>query len=254
MRAMLCGAVTVGLISLGSATLRADDNASLKALIEKSIAANGGREKLSKNKALTMKLKGKANAQGMMFDFTMDLLAQEPDKSKFNMDVDVMGMKINIVQVVNGDMGWTKNPATNEFEAMSKEQMTEHKEQSYARRIESLLDLNKKEYTLAPLGESKLGDQDVIGIRVSSAGHRDVSLYFDKNTSLLAKAETRAKDVMMGDQEFTQETLYSDYKDADGLKYPAKMVVRRDGVEYVNGDVTEWTPSEKLDDNDFAKP
>jgi len=29
-----------------------------------------------------MKIKGKANAQGMMFDFTMDLMAQEPDNRK----------------------------------------------------------------------------------------------------------------------------------------------------------------------------
>jgi hypothetical protein len=32
------------------------------------------------------------------------------------------------------------------------------------------------------------------------------------------------------------------------------MIVKRDGVEFVNGDVTEWTASEKLDDNNFAKP
>src|SRR5262249_4827388 len=147
-----------------------------------------------------------------------------------------------------------KNPISNQIEPLTKEQMTEHKEQSYTRKVESLLDLNKKEYKLAPLGESKVGDQDVIGIRVSSAGHRDVSLYFDKNTSLLVKAETKAKDPAMGDQEFNQETIYSDFKEVDGLKYPSKMVVKRDGMDFVNGDVIEWAASEKLDDNNFAKP
>jgi hypothetical protein len=254
MRAMLCAAVAVGLLNLAPAPARADDDAGLKALIDKSIAANGGREKLAKNKAFTLKMKGKATAQGMTFDFTMELMGQEPDKSKFNMDIDIMGQKITVTQVVNGEMGWMKNPVTNQVEPLTKEQMAEHKEQNYAKEVESLLVLNKKEFKLAPLGESKVGDQDAIGIRVSSAGHRDVSIYFDKQTSLILKTETKAKDPMAGDQEFNQETFYHDYKEVNGMKYPSKMTIKRDNADFMSGEVTEWTPSEKLDDNNFAKP
>jgi hypothetical protein len=254
MRGMLYAAIAVGLCGLASGTTRADEQGEIKALIEKAITAQGGREKLTKFKAFTMKLKGKGNAQGMAFDFTMDLKVQEPDKSKFSMDLEIAGQKLNVAEVVNGDMGWTKSPATNQVEAMSKEQMAEHKEQSHSRRIESLIVLTGKEFKLAPLGESKIGDTDVVGIRVSSAGHRDVSLYFDKQSSLLLKSESMVKDPMLGDKEIAQESIYSDYKEVDGMKYAAKMTMKRDGMEFMNGEVTEWTPAEKIDDSEFAKP
>ncbi len=234
--------------------MRADEQASLKAVIEKAIKAHGGKENIEKFKAITTKLKGKANAQGMAFDFTMEIMAQEPDKSKVTMDIDVMGQKINVLEIVNGDMGWSKNPVGTEIEPMTKDKLAEAKEQAYAHRVESLVVLSEKGYKLAPLGESKVGENEVVGIRVSSAGHRDVSLYFDKKSNLLLKSETVVKDPMAGDKELMQETLYGDYKEAMGLKYASKLTIKRDGMEFVSGEVTEWTPSEKFDDSVFAKP
>jgi hypothetical protein len=254
MRSLACSLLVVGLTCAGSAFAHADEDAGLRQIIDKAIVAQGGRENLAKYKAFTMKMKGKANAQGMAVDFTMDLFAQEPDKSKFSMDIAIMGQSFNVLQVVNGDKGWKKNPGMNEAEAMSKDEMAEHKEQTYARTIENLLTLNDKKYKLTSLGESKVGDADVVGIKVSSEGHRDVSLYFDKQSNLLVKSETNAKDPMMGDKEFAQESLFSDYKEVSGVKYAAKMIIKRDGMEFVTAEATEWTPSEKLEDGVFAKP
>ena len=228
MRRLLCSALVVGLASIGPGMARADD-AGTKEVIDKAIKALGGRKTLEQNKAFVMKMKGKASAQGMNFDFTMALTVQEPDKSKFSMDLEIMGQPFNVTQIVNGDKGWMKVPGNDSFQDMSKEQMDEHKEQSFARNIENLIDLNDKKYTLTPLGESKVGDNDVIGVRVSSKGHRDVNLYFDKKNYLLLKSETNAKDPMAGDKEFAQETIYSDYKEAGGIKYAAKMAIKRDG-------------------------
>jgi hypothetical protein len=244
----------VGVTFVGHAHARADDGAELKQIIEKAITAQGGREKLSKYKAFTMKMKGKANAQGMALDFTMDLQVQEPDKSKFTMDVSIMGQTFKIVQVINGDKGWKRNPGATDTEDMSKEELAEQREQTYARNVENLLDLREKKFKLSPLGESKVGDSEVVGIKVTSEGHRDVSLYFDKKNHLLLKTETNAKDPMTGDKEFAQESIYSDYKEANGVKYAAKMIIKRDGAEFMTGEMTEWTPSEKLEDGVFTKP
>ncbi|HEV8060747.1 MAG TPA: hypothetical protein VGP68_12780 [Gemmataceae bacterium] len=254
MRAMLCAAMALGLVGLASGSTRADEQAGLKALIEKAITAHGGKDNIEKYKAVTTKLKGKANAQGMVFDFTMEIMAQDPDKSKVTMDIDIMGQKINVLEIYNGDMGWSKNPITGQIEAFNKEKLAETKEQAYAHRVESLVALLGKEFKLTPLGESKIGENDAIGIRVSSEGHRDVSLYFDKTSNLLLKSETAAKDPMVGDKEFMQESFFSDYKDAQGLKYPTKLTMKRDGMDFINGEITEWVPSEKFEDSVFAKP
>jgi hypothetical protein len=32
------------------------------------------------------------------------------------------------------------------------------------------------------------------------------------------------------------------------------MIIKRDGMEFVTAEATEWTPSEKLEDGVFAKP
>ena len=254
MRGMLCAALLAGLAFLSPALARADDQAELKDLIEKSIKTQGGRENLAKFTGWTLKMKGKATAQGMTFDMTMDLMAQEPDKSKVSMDMDIMGQKINVIVVTNGDKGWQRISLTNQTDDISKEQLAEYKEQSYAHRVEALTCLNEKQFKFTPLGESKIGDVDVVGIKVSSTGHRDISLYFDKKTNLLAKLDTNSKDAALGDKEFAQETFFSDYKESQGIKYPSKMLIKRDGMEFMNGEITEWAATEKLEDGLFVKP
>ena len=62
------------------------------------------------------------------------------------------------------------------------------------------------------LGEMKVGDKPALGVRVEVKGYRGVSLFFDKETHLLVKSESRGKDVIGGGEEFTNEKLYSDYK------------------------------------------
>jgi hypothetical protein len=254
MRAMLCAALVAGLAFLSPGWARADDQKELNDQIEKSIKALGGRENLAKFKGWTMKVKGKATTQGMTLDMTMELMVQEPDKSKVTMDMDIMGQKINVIVVTTGDKGWQRISITNQTDDISKEQMAEYKEQAYAHRVEALTCLNEKQFKLTPLGDSKIGDADVVGIKVSSEGHRDVSLYFDKKTNLLAKTETNSKDAALGDKEFAQETFYSDYKEVQGIKHSSKLLIKRDGMEFMNGEITEWTPSEKLEDGLFVKP
>ena len=92
-----------------------------------------------------------------------------------------------------------------------------------------------------------------LGVKVSSKGHRDVDLYFDKETGLLVKTETRVK--MDGsDVEVQEESFASEYKEVQGTKQAMKFTVKRDGKLFVEGEATELTLSEKLDASTFAKP
>ena len=84
--------------------------------------------------------------------------------------------------------------------------------------------------------------------------HRDVNLFFDKESGLLIKVETKIKDFMAGGQEVTEETIRSDFKEIDGRKVPMKFVINHDGKLYVDGEATEFKFHDKLEDNVFAKP
>src|SRR5207248_11447730 len=103
-------------------------------------------------------------------------------------------------------------------------------EQGYAGWVATLLPLKDKAFTLTTIGEVEVEKRPALGVKVSSKGHRDVDLYFDKESGLLVKTETRLKDE--GGQEVMAETFLRDYKDVEGTKHAMKFAVHRDGKLY----------------------
>src|SRR5262249_29657810 len=86
---------------------RADEQADLKAIVEKAVKASGGEEKLTKFKAMNMKMKGKFYGMGDGIDYTMEIWVQQPGQSKSEVSFEANGMKFTFAQVLNGDKGWT---------------------------------------------------------------------------------------------------------------------------------------------------
>jgi outer membrane lipoprotein-sorting protein len=248
MRRIVCLALALVVVAAGAA--RADDKADSKAVIAKAIKAVGGEEKLAKHKAETFKGKGKFYGMGDGLDYTGEWSVQAPDK----MRVEIKAGDFTFVRVINGDKVWMKL-GENTQEVDDKDQIKEAKENMFAERVASLLPLVKeKGFEFAALGEVKVGDKPAVAVRASHKGHRDVNLFFDKDTGLLVKSETVVKDEMAGGKEQTQETLFSDFKEFGGVKHPTKMTINRDGAKYVTLEVTEMEPKEKIDDKVFEKP
>src|SRR5437763_162835 len=102
--------------------------------------------------------------------------------------------------------------------------------------------------------DAKVEGKDGVALRVEHKDHRDVSLHFDKKDGLLLKTETRAKNPMAGDKEFTAETLYADYKKVDDVPVAHKVTVKRDGKLFVESESSDVKVAEKLDDSNFDKP
>ena len=111
--------------------------------------------------------------------------------------------------------------------------------------------LRGKEFKLSHLGEVKIDDKPAVGLLVNHKDHKDMSLYFDKNTGLPVKTEIRLKEPQ--GQEVTIEFHYGDFKDFDGMKHPTKITIKLDNKEVV-AEVSEIKGEEKLDDSLFAKP
>ena len=252
-RLLIPCALVLALAALG----RADDAADAKAVVEKAIKARGGADNLAKYKADVLKIKGAVHVAGLDIDFTGEISFQQPDKSRTVIEGTVMGTNFKSTRVVNGDKGWIDDllGAARQQRDMSKEELAEERESQNANSIARLAVLTDKAYTLSTVGESKVGDKEAVGILVKRKGYRDVSLFFDKTTHLLLKAETRVKDPQGGgDTEFTQEAFYDDYKKVGDLQVAHKQTVKRDGKAYLESEATEFKPEEKLDDGLFAKP
>jgi hypothetical protein len=252
MRSILGTGLTVCLVLSASSWARADDQADMKALVEKAIKAHGGADKLAKFKAATTKMKGKFYGMGDGIDYTGEFKVQLPDKTRNAITVEANGQKFTITQVFNGDKGWIST--NGDVKDADKDQIDEAKEELYDNKVTNLYPLLEKGFKLSLLGESKVGDQEAVGVKVASEGHRDVNLFFDKKTNYLIKTETHVKDLMGGGGEVAQETLYEDYKEVSGVKQPHKIVVSRDGKKFVDGELSDAKLLDKLDDSVFGKP
>jgi len=221
---------------------------SAEAIIDKAIQAQGGLEKLTKFKAMQASSKGTMDIMGQTVPFTAEGYVQLPNQFKSVIELSVGGMKIALVQLMNKDkMEITVNGMAQPLNDKMREEM---KEQVYAELVTSLMPLKDKGYTFSALGESKVNDRPVVGVKVSAKGHRDISLYFDKADGFLVKSAHPGTDPMSG-QEFTQETIHSDYKEFNGIKRPTKEIVSRDGKKTAEVEVTDYKNLEKLDDKIF---
>jgi hypothetical protein len=246
------GASCVVALLLAAVPIRGDEDADLRAVVAKALRATGGADTLKKFKASVIKSKGKFYGMGDEgIDYTGENSLQLPNRFRTEVEGEAGGNKFKFVQVIDGDKGWR---AFNDMvQDLDKEQLDEGKENLHLQGVTHLTPLLDKAYKLSSLGEVKVGDRAAIGIRVQHKGHRDVSLFFDKDKGLLIKTETRVKDLMAG-QEYTAEAFSDDFKRVEGVMVPHKITIKRDGKRFVEAEVTEAKLLEKLDDSVFAKP
>ncbi len=244
-------AAILTLAAAGSAF--ADDQAEMKALIDRAIKAAGGDANLARFKAETFKAKGKFFGMGEGIDYTGEWNMQRPDKLRVQLEFSAGGQNFTFIRVFDGTKLWNHFGGMTQ-EITDKDEIAEARESSYSGWVAQLLPLKGEGFQLAPLGEGKVGDKPVVGVRVSHKGHRDVNLWFDKASGLLVKTETIIKDLMAGGKEVTQEAVLSNFKEINGIQQAMKIVITRDGAKYIDSEVTEFEFKEKLDGSVFAKP
>jgi hypothetical protein len=255
MRKTWCAVSALGLLLGLSGQLWSGEDAAARGVVAKAIEAQGGEARLAKYNAATMKGAGKfygMSDEGVAF--TGDWDVQGADQMRMRVLVKDKDMKFTFTTVVNGDKGWKK---LNDDKAnpMPKDVLAEERERMYCNWVATLVPLRGKGYKLAPLGEAKVEGNAAVGVRVSHAGHRDVSLYFDKKSSLLVKSQMTIKNVEDGsNKEMPQEILYRDYKDFSGARWPTKLTILQGGKRYVEVSFSEIRPAEKLNPSVFAEP
>jgi hypothetical protein len=241
------------LLTLAAGPVRAGEDKDLRATIAKAVQAVGGEARQAKYQGMTMKGSGTFYGLGEGIPFVGEWHFQGHKQSRFVLEIKVMNQALTFTQIVNGDKGWVK--FNEEVKAMPEGELAEEKEDMYAKWVCSLLPLKDKAFKLTALGEVKVDDKTAQGVRVSREGKRDINLYFDKTSGLLVKSEHQVKDVKGGgDKDMSQETIFADYKEFKGTKYPTKIHIKRDGNQFVDADMTEIRPVEMVDEAMFAQP
>jgi hypothetical protein len=219
-------------------------------ILDRAVQAHGGAAKLSQLKGQTSKARGKIEVQGGL-EFTQESAVQHPDKLKEVIHLSVNGMNVDVITVYNGKQGWLN--VAGQTMPMEGTTLEAVKDAIDTMALSRLAFMGGKDLQVASLGEGKVNDKAVLGVKVSRKGHKDVNMYFDKGTGLLAKLEHRVKDPMSG-QEVTEERIILDYQDVDGMKVAKKVTVNRDGMKHMEAEVLEVKLLDKLDDSQFGKP
>jgi hypothetical protein len=223
-----------------------------KDIIKRAIKAHGGEEFLTKNQAQRSSNKGKLDIPGVgEVDFTQETAVMLPDKFRESVELSIAGMKISVVTRAIGDKVVIEvNGKEVELPDAAKAAMQDI---GQVMKMGRLVPLLGKEYELNLIGDDKVEGKEVIGVRVSRKDQKDVSMYFDKKTNLLAKVEHRTVDPMSGN-EITEERIVAAYeKNKDGVMLPKKVLVKRDGKKFLEAEVQEITFLEKIDDGEFKK-
>jgi outer membrane lipoprotein-sorting protein len=233
---------------LPGAVLRADEDP--RRILDKAIQAMGGEAKLAKWKAVTFKSSGKFYGfGGDAAPYKGEWALEPPDRCRVSMEGEGQGVSYRFVIVCNGDHGWFKN-GDNTL-AMDKNQLAEQHQELYEEWITTLLPLKDKDYKLTPLADIQVDRKPAVGFQVSSKGHKDVSLYFDKETGLLVKTEGQIKEQ---GKDVKQESFLSGYEEIQGIKYPTKQRVTRAGQLFLEGTMTDVKFLEKLEEKALEKP
>ena len=248
MRVQFVKVLALAILLVGAGWASAQDDA--KAILDKAVKAHGGAEKLGRIKGQITKAKGKLELLGGA-EFTQESAVQHPDMLREVMHLSVNGMNIDITTVYNGKEGWMNVMGqTMPLEGAVLEAI---KDAIDTMSLTRLAFMGGKDLQLTLLGDSKVNDKAVVGVKITRAGHKDVNMYFDKGTGLLAKLEHRVKDPQSG-QEVSEERIILEYQDMDGMKIAKKVTVNRDDKKYMEAEVQDVKLSDKLDSVLFEKP
>jgi hypothetical protein len=241
-----------GALALLAPGLRAADDP--KAVVARAVKVHGGEDYLSKMKAGRSKNKGKINLPGIgEAEFTQETAYMLPDKFKESMELEVMGQKIAVKTLASGDaVSIEANGMQVPVNDAIKAAMNDARHMMKVARMVSLL--KEPGFELSAFGEEKVEGKPAVGVRVSAKGQKDITLFFDKETGLLAKVQYRSTDPMT-QAERDEERIVVEYgpKNADGVVMPKKMLVKHDGKTFMEVEVVESKLLEKLDDAEFKK-
>jgi hypothetical protein len=222
------------------------------AIIEKAVKAHGGAEKINKIKCVQSKSKGKLELFGSSIDMTQEVSVKFTGKFRETAEIDVNGQKVKVVSVFDGSKAAIS--ANGQAVDINDKIMEEFKEGAYGMKVARLTNvLTDKSLQLSPLGESKVEDRPVVGVKIASKGHRDIDLYFDKGSGLLLKVQTRKNDLQTM-QEVDEERIIKEYQDVDGQKMPKRVLVNHEGKKYLEVEVVEVKFPDDIDDSEFQKP
>ena len=241
----------MALVSGLASPVRGADDKEVQAVLDKGIKALGGADKLRAVKPFTWKAKGKISFGGNENEFSSTATVQGLGHLRSEFEGEFGGNKVKGVTVLSGDKGWRKFGDMGM--ELDKDGVANEKRSLYLLAIPvTLVPLKGKGFKVETAGTEKVGDKPAAVLKVTGPDGKDFKLYFDQKSGLPVKQV--AKVIGFMGEEFTQETTFAGYKDFDGIKKATKVEGKRDGEKWIEQEITDFKPIEKVDPKTFTEP
>ncbi|PHS17136.1 MAG: hypothetical protein COA86_10805 [Kangiella sp.] len=195
------------------------DNRVINQLVERNMVARGGEDAWSKVKSL--RLSGRMEiGQSTHVPYILDQQRTQKMCIEFTFD------QQKTLQCSDGKQGWKVVP----FRGRNNAELLTDKEFNEVADAGDLYGLLSQEVSssIDYLGLEKISDKDTHKLRITLPKGSIKFLYIDDETALEVKLETTR---LVGGKERTVTTLYSEWKDTDGLLISHRQDTQTDGDE-----------------------
>jgi hypothetical protein len=233
---------------LTSPQAEAADDSQAHFLVQRAITAAGGQSALESLPAIHAKTEGQT-ASGVLFK--EETFHQPPGMLKQVQQLDSGSKHSEIILVVAGENGWLR--ANQKTVRLGGFLFSELREAANVANATRLLPLLTGDYRLSPLPPARIAGRLVKGIGVSRCDYRDINLYFDAETMLLAKIEHKVWDITTN-QAITEERYLMDYRPVQGIQTAHAIRIDRNAKPYLEARSMLVEHLRAIDKPVFAQP
>jgi zinc protease len=222
-------------------------------IIEKDLAALGGRTALSSLKSRSMK--GTISAFGHIGHLTgsVEVLNQVPNKARTLIQLDLSGLGLGTNKFVqdqrfDGTSGYVIDTMQGNHD-ITGEQLDAMKNAQFP---SPLLNYKGMGTTVELAGKEKVGDRDAYVLIGKPKAGPVIRYYIDAETYLPIRSVMKIMDPQLGTEvEQTQET--SDFREVDGVKVPYRIKTTS-SLQIVLVTITQVELNKPIDQSLFSKP
>jgi hypothetical protein len=233
-----------------------DDPTDAPGVLDRVIAAAGGKANLNAVGAITWKGKGTAfrSADNKSFQLEASTRGMDHWRIKVDMGKNAAGMNEGGELVANSAGVWAKD--ANGPAAIELPKETTLMMQSFSQVLRLAQHPNRladRNYTLTALGASKIDGKNVVGLRVAAKDRAPLDLFYDRKTYQPLRAEFRIKEPADGSEHPFRFT-FAGHKKFDGINHFTTINVRVDDKKVFELELSDVKFLKTLPDATFAKP
>ena len=214
-------------------------------VIESYINATGGLDVITA--VQSYEIKGNMKMGNMDIPFTVYL--KKPMKALLEVNFQGKSMK----QAYDGTTAWTINPFAGSEDPEKMDEGQTKRMQNMADMDGALVNYSEKGSTVELIGKEELEGTEVYNLKLTDKDGDITNYYIDAESYFILKEASKTK---VEEKEVNSETLYSDYRDVNGIMHPFAMEVESDanpmGTQNIVMD--EMKQNVEIDDNIFVMP